>query len=141
MAIGVGDVNLERAIGPYAAFVVLLAQRLQVGFPRVHIVNQQREMVTLGMRMHGLIAFANEMQLLRGAELIPRAREIKRRPRDRLQFQHAPVKLAALRHILHVQRHMIQLPMLHGRRLMDGGDANNPFRLSTKKDPPNGGPF
>ena len=51
VAIEVSDVNLERAIGPHAAFVVLLAQRLQVGFPRVHIVNQQCEMVTLGMRM------------------------------------------------------------------------------------------
>ena len=77
VAIGVGDVNLERAIGPHATFVVPLAQRLQVGFPRVHIVNQQREMIALGMRMHGLIAFANQMQFLRGAELIPSAGEIK----------------------------------------------------------------
>ena len=53
-----------------------LAQRLQWA-SRVRIVNQQCEMVTLGMRMHGLIAFANEMQLLRGAELMPRAGKSK----------------------------------------------------------------
>ena len=70
--------------------------------------------------MHGLIALTNEMQFLCSTELIPGAGEIKRRSWNRLQLQHALVILAALRHILHVQRHMIQFPMLHGRRLMDG---------------------
>ena len=47
---GFGDVNLERAIGPYACEnEVLPAQRLPGLKTRVHVVNQQREMVALGM--------------------------------------------------------------------------------------------
>src|SRR5205814_1522197 len=117
--IRVAQENLPRAIGPPFAREMFSPQRVQMPFPRVEVVHLQREMIAAVVREHGLVAIANDVQLLMGSEPKPRTRKRERRTRDGLEPQDIMIKPAALLHVADVNRDVVQFLNFHGNLFAD----------------------
>ena len=113
MAVGVGEEDLLGSIGASPARKVVDSVGFEVGFPCIHVIDEQGEVVTSIVGEYGFFAVADNVQLLIGAEPKPGARKIESRTRDAFQLQDFAIESAAGIDVGDVNRHVIELGGVH----------------------------
>ena len=92
MPVGVDHENLQPAVGPRTPRHILRLAALQVPLPGIQIIDPEGIVVAAIVRNDRLLALADDMQLLVGAEAKPGPRKAERRPRYRRQVQNIAIK-------------------------------------------------
>ena len=86
-------------------------------FPFVQRIDDQCKVAAAMMRMHRLVAIADQVKFLIVAQAEPSAREVKRGPIQHRQVHRVPIKHDAFLHIGDVDRNVIQLGGFHGEMI------------------------
>jgi len=113
MPIWIGNKNLPITIRAPFTWPSDHAQRLQVRFPGLDVIDEQGEVVAAVGRMDHLLTSTDQVKFLVSAKSKPGAGKIERRALHRLQLQNVMIKRTAAFDVGDVKGHVIQLKLFH----------------------------